>query len=188
MFNLSKDQLRRRKLVSVGLCYKCATAPIANKSLSRCDSCLKIKRDENKKQTSTLFGRWASNVSKRTSEVLTGERSKSTAFTWTHSNAVKAMGESIKFYIKEGFVVDHKIPIVCAMHLNGTVDSEFGHYVTSLENLQIVTKSANMTKRFAVEKEIKKRAIELRTANVTGRALYLILFNEFEHRLDYTNF
>lgn len=188
MFKLSRQQVRNHKLISAGLCVRCGAAKISDKSSSRCDCCLKIHRDESKKQTSTVFGRWASNISKRTSEVLSGSQSYACIFTWTHCDAVKAMGESIKFYCKEGFVVDHKIPIACAMNLNGTVDYDFGYYVTSLENLQIVTKSANIIKRHAVEKEIKKRAIELRRANVTGRTLYFILLNEFEHRLDYTKF
>lgn len=188
MFKLPNQKLRRLKLLSVGLCTKCGVAPMSNKSSCRCDTCLKKDRDSTRERVKSVFGRWSSSISKRTTQVLSGKRNRSITLTWTHLDAVKAMGESIKFYIKEGFVVDHKIPIACAMHLNGTVDSEFGYYVTSLENLQIVTKSANMAKVHIIEKEIKKRAVELRRANVTGRALYLILFNEFEHRLDYTNF
>ncbi len=187
MFKLSTGQVRRRKLISNGLCTVCAITRISEKSACRCDSCLKIDRDRTRERDRSVFGKWAAAIKMATGDVLSGRRSYSVHLTWNHKDAVAAMGESIKFYSQEGFVADHKIPRMCAMNINGTVDYEFGYYISTLDNIQIITKSANIAKERNVEREIKQLATTLRRSNVVGRALYMRLLSEFEHRLDYTN-
>jgi hypothetical protein len=187
MFKLSPTQVRTRKRAMDGLCTKCTTARISDKSTCRCDNCLKIDRERTRLRNSSLFGRWVLAIHHATTNVLRGRSSCSVHLTWSHKDAVAAMGEGIKFYAKEGFVADHKIPIACALNLNNTIDYEFGHYVTDLDNIQIITKSANSAKVHNVEREIKQTATILRRSNVVGRALYMRLLSEFGHRLSYTD-
>jgi hypothetical protein len=188
VFKLSATQIKIRSLKAKGLCAVCAVCFLDEKSSHRCKACLESDKLRTRERDRSVFGKWSVTVVKRTSDVLVGKLNSSSVLTWTHGDAVKKFGQSVKFYTKEGFVADHKIPRACVMHLNGTVDYEFASYVTALDNIQIITKSANVAKEHQVEKEIKQTVNTLRRAGITGRALYFRILNEFEHRLDYTNF
>ncbi len=185
MFKLTKNQIRKRKKIASGLCVDCFNKK-SEKSSRRCDSCLKKNREAKAKTQSTPFGRWYNSVANATSMVLRGNNNTTKAFSWSHDDAVNFFGPGIKFYVDEGFFADHKIPLRCARKVCGGVDLEFAEHATSLQNIQLITKSANTLKGFNLDKEINRRSVVLRQRGLCGKKLFDLLMEEFDGLLDYT--
>jgi hypothetical protein len=186
VFNLTKNQIRKREKIANGLCVDCFNKK-SEKSSRRCDSCLKKNRESKAKTQSTTFGRWYSNVASATNGVLRGNRTNTKILNWSHAEAVTVFGPGVKFYVEEGFFADHKIPLRCARQPCGSVDFEFAELATSTANIQLITKSANIIKGFNLDKEIISRAVILRQTGLYGYKLFDTLMQEFGNLLDYTD-
>lgn len=183
MFNYF--QRRSRQLKRKGKCHKCAK-PLANNGKTRCKSCLEKHREHEKARRSSEYGNWAGKVRQATRLTIQGYSKQSKHINWSLKEAQNKWGPDVIYYREENKVVDHKMPLACAKTLDSKVDYEMAEYLSSIDNLQIITTQANALKNKTVEKQINAKAELLRRAGINGRNLYLRLLSEFEHELDFT--
>ncbi len=184
MLELSYYQRRSRQLNRKGKCHKCSK-PLAVNSKTRCAECLDKHAAHSRIANSTSYGKWAMSVRKATCSTVQGYIKRSKHLSWNAKDVEAKWGPDVIYYREERRVIDHKIPLSCAKTLDSKVDYEMADYLSSLDNLQLITFQANSLKTNTVEKEINAKAEILRRNGISGRALYFRLLSEFEGRLDF---
>lgn len=185
MLVFNNYQRRYRQLNRKGKCHKCCK-PLSNNGKTRCKECLDKHAAHERAVLSTEYGKWANQVRQATRLTIQGYNKQSKHITWGIKEAKEKWGPDVIYYREERKVIDHKMPLSCAKTLDSKVDYEMAEYLSSIDNLQLITIQANSLKNKTVEKKINTKAELLRRVGVHGRNLYLRLLSEFEHELDFT--
>lgn len=170
----------KRKRSNPSACSRCSKTK-EDLERSMCNKCLEIKKAYNLSSRATVFGMWISRVRYSSRTVALGHcYNKKRTFTskhlrWDHEDFCKAFPG----FKESGKDLDHIIPLACAESSNGQLDKNFGDLATSLENLQLLTRSENVTKAANLDRQIISRAKELRQQGRSGADLFHQLWAEF---------
>ena len=156
---------------------KCTHCWIRNKSngKSLCEICLIKNSDSKKAKYKTEIGLFLSLTRTRTRDVANGSYKNSKRVNWDHEDFAKAFPS----FPESGKDIDHIIPLVCADAGDGKLDKDFLDLASGLENLQLLTRSENVTKAANLDRQIIARAKDLRQQGKSGADLFHQLWAEF---------
>lgn len=170
----------RAKRSNPDICSRCFK-PKDDSSKSCCDSCLQGKKLANAFQRSSECGRWIGIIRNASRTLALGHchngknLSSSRHLIWDHEDFAKAFPG----FPESGKDIDHIIPLVCADAGDGKLDKDFLDLASGLENLQLLTRSENVTKAANLDRQIIARAKDLRQQGKSGADLFHQLWAEF---------
>ena len=163
---------------------KCSRCYLVEKESGKslCRNCLNAVNKKAKELLKTHFGYWKHvirNASRKTAIGSDGKSKhlKSKLIGWDHKDFAKAFPN----FQQSGKDLDHIIPLACAESSPDQLDKDFGDLASSLQNLQLLTRSENVTKAANLDRQIKARALALRQQGKHGAELFHQLWAEFAY-------